>query len=259
MIELDAALRVVGMPSAQSGVVCPSTTTTPAPAPRSSSTPEVPVNTGTDDIDWGDFVPSCSNGICGLQTCGACSTTSTKPAGGCTSYPGKTKKPKPKPAPLPSITPEFLHNLVALKKLADITSLEILNLLTFWGTINTAGTLSLYGLLFLTHNILRVDRVFVPDTNGKYLVATPAPKIVHHIPILLAAFRLKIKDFNDLMGANGANIITGGTTADLTLENVSTIYRYVLLGRILGIKPALIPMVFTALKTERLHVRSERS
>ena len=242
MIELDAALKVLGIPSAQT-TLCSPPNTSPVPSP----TPPVTVNTGADDVDWADFVPSCSNGQCGKPACGTCSSSPSKPVA-CVPKSPKTKKPKPKPTTLPSITPEFLHNLVALKKLADITSLEILNLLAFWGPIPTAGTPSLYSSLFLTHNLLGVDQVFVADANGNYLVSTPAPKMSDHVPILLAAFGLKIKDFNDLMNnLMDTHVIPAGISAGLTLETVSTIYKYVLLGRIFGIKPKIVSMVFTAL------------
>jgi hypothetical protein len=149
------------------------------------------------------------------------------------------------PLVIPCISPDFPHKLVALKKPADLTSLEILNILAFWSTTTTAGTPSLYSQLFLTHNLLGIDIVFAADANSSYLSASSAPKIVDHVPALLAAFQIKIKDFNDLMGTN---FIDGGMSADLTFENVSMIYRYMLLARVLGIKPFLLPAIFTALE-----------
>ena len=239
MEETDAALRVLGVPKAGPVVVCP-TPSTPIPTPDP--------NTGQGDVDWIDFSPSCTNGKCGKQTCNSCSSrgNSGNPTGNtgnkdCDDH--HAKKTKPGPPPLPQISPEFLHQLAALKKLAELTGLEILNLLTFWGTITTAGKPSLYSQLFLTHNLRGIDQVFVADSNGNYLAASPAPKIRDHVPILLASLQIKIQDFYDLI----RTIIDQGLDADLTLENVSTLYRYVLLGRVFSIKPARLPTIFTTL------------
>jgi hypothetical protein len=90
----------------------------------------------------------------------------------------------------PEITPEFLHELVSVKKLADLTGLPLLNLLAFWGPISTSGSPSLYSQLFLTHNLRGIDQVFVADKNENYLAASPAEKIANHVHILLATFNL---------------------------------------------------------------------
>jgi hypothetical protein len=57
------------------------------------------------------------------------------------------------------IAPEFLHQLVAVRKLLDLTGLPLAKLLTFWSDISTAGEQSLYTRLFLTHNLLGIDKV----------------------------------------------------------------------------------------------------
>ena len=71
------------------------------------------------------------------------------------------------------ITPAFLHQLVAVRKLLDQTGLPLPNLLAFWADISTAGEKSLYAKLFLTHNLVAIDSVFqagrqrqLPDAVG---------------------------------------------------------------------------------------------
>jgi hypothetical protein len=54
------------------------------------------------------------------------------------------------------ITPDFLHQLRAVKKLLDQTGLPLPKLLAFWAEISTAGEKSLYAKLFLTHNRIRI-------------------------------------------------------------------------------------------------------
>ncbi|MDJ0713811.1 MAG: neuraminidase-like domain-containing protein [Prochloraceae cyanobacterium] len=125
------------------------------------------------------------------------------------------------------ITPDFLHQLVAVKKLLDKTGLELAKLLTFWANISTNGEKSLYKRLFLTHNLLGIDKVFKPDRNGNYL--TESAKISEHLPVLMAALRLKADDITAIAEFRKLK-------DDLTLANVSVLYRHSLLAKVLGIK-----------------------
>ncbi|MGK7892534.1 MAG: neuraminidase-like domain-containing protein, partial [Xenococcus sp. (in: cyanobacteria)] len=125
------------------------------------------------------------------------------------------------------ITPHFLHHLVAVKKLLDQTGLELAKLLTFWANISTNGEKSLYSRLFLTHNLLGIDKVFKADKHGNYL--TESAKISEHLPVLMAALRLKADDIIAIAEFRQLN-------DDLTLANVSVLYRHSLLAKVLGIK-----------------------
>jgi Tc toxin complex TcA C-terminal TcB-binding domain/Neuraminidase-like domain/Salmonella virulence plasmid 28.1kDa A protein len=134
-----------------------------------------------------------------------------------------------------AITPVFLHQLVAVKKLLDLTGLPLPRLLTFWANISTAGEKSLYKRLFLTHNLLGIDKVFKADQHGNYLTQTAT--ITDHLPVLMAALKLKaddiaaIKEFRKL-------------SDQLTLANVSTLYQHSLLAKVLGVKmPELIEAI----------------
>jgi hypothetical protein len=94
------------------------------------------------------------------------------------------------------ITPEVLHQLVAVKKLLGKTGLPLPKLLSFWTNISTVGEKSLYKSLFLKRNLLGIDEVFKADGNGNYL--TDDAKISEHMPVLMAAFNLKAEDITSI-------------------------------------------------------------
>ena len=125
------------------------------------------------------------------------------------------------------ITPDSLHQLVAVRKLLDRTGLPLLKLLTFWSNISTSGEKSLYSRLFLTHNLLGIDKVFQADAHGNYL--TQPAKITEHIPVLMATFKLKADDIATLVDLCKLD-------DTLTLTAVSTMYRHSLLAKILHVK-----------------------
>lgn len=135
------------------------------------------------------------------------------------------------------ITPAFLHQLLAVRKLLDSTGLPLPSLLTFWANISTAGEKSLYAKLFLTHNLVTIDSVFQADANGYYL--TQSAIISDHIPVLMAALKLKADDIAALMQIKPEP--DASTLPDtLTLPNVSFLYRYSVLAKILHIRAPLL-------------------
>ena len=136
--------------------------------------------------------------------------------------------PELKPA-LPDITPPGLQQLTAICKLLPQTGLPLPKLLTFWADISIAGDKSLYAALFLTHNLQAIDQVFKADKNGDYL--TQIARISDHIPVLMAALRLKADDIAEIMSLRKL-------ADDLNLANVSTLYRHGLLAKLLNVKPA---------------------
>ncbi len=132
------------------------------------------------------------------------------------------------------ITPDFLHQLVAVRKLLDLTGLPLAKLLAFWADINTIGERSLYASLFLTHNLLGIDKVFQADAHGNYL--TQPAKETDHIPVLMAALKLKADDVTAIMSYRQL-------PDSLTLPVVSALYRHSLLAKILHVKVADLPEV----------------
>ena len=124
------------------------------------------------------------------------------------------------------ITPTLIHQLAAVKKLQLQTGLELIKLLCFWTNIPTAGEKSLYKRLFLTHNLLGIDNVF-QAVNGRYL-PDPTINISDHIPVLMAAFNLKAGDIEAIMKY--------ATIKTLTIENVSLLFRFRSLSKLLGLR-----------------------
>jgi len=161
-----------------------------------------------------------------------CSAFATNPQ----SAPGGNNRPVcPAPALATfQITPAFLHQLAAIKKMNSRYGQTLIALLSFWSDISTAGTGSLYASLFLKHNVTALDPVFKSDVNGNFL-AVPA-KISEHVPAIMAALGLKSDDLAAIVAMRQMNDV-------LDLHNLSVLYRHSLLARILGIKPAQLPRV----------------
>lgn len=130
------------------------------------------------------------------------------------------------------ITPELVHQLAAVRKLLDRTGLELIKLLSFWTVISTAGEKSLYQRLFLTHNVLGIDKVFKVDGRGNYLPGDA--KLSEHTPVVMAALNLSADDIQLIKD-------TVPLEDKLTLDNLSLLYRYRLLAKVLGLRiPAFV-------------------
>lgn len=125
------------------------------------------------------------------------------------------------------ITPELIHQLVAVRKLLDKTGLELIKLLSFWTAISTTGEQSLYQRLFLTHNVLGIDKVFKADSRGNYL--SENAQLSEHIPVVMAALNLSADDIQLIKDV-------AAMEDKLTLDNLSLLYRYRLLAKLLGLR-----------------------
>lgn len=134
-----------------------------------------------------------------------------------------------------AISTDFLHQLVAIRKLIDLTGLPLDKLLAFWADISTVGGKSLYARLFLTHNLQGIDKIFKPDTNGNFLAQ--GARISDHMPVLMAALKLKAEEV--------AAVISLRSLPDaLTLTNVSILYRHALLAKILHVQVVDLSEIF---------------
>jgi hypothetical protein len=153
---------------------------------------------------------------------------------GCRSGPDGSNCPDIPPAPQ-DITVAFLHQIVAVKKLLDLTGLPLEKLLTFWTNIGTAGEKPLYSRLFLTHNLLGIDTVFQSDKNGNFLLR--AEKISDHMPVLMAALKATADDI-------AATMTLRKLSDSLTLANVSTLYRHSLMAKLLHVPISSLVEVF---------------
>ncbi|KAK6511383.1 putative Insecticidal toxin complex protein TccB2 [Arthrobotrys musiformis] len=132
------------------------------------------------------------------------------------------------------INATLIHQLVAVKKLLDLTGLSLEVALTFWTDIPTYGDKSLYARTFLTHNIVRMDPVFQPDANGNPL--TSQLKITEHLPVLQATLRLKSADISTIRQLRNIPDV-------LSLSTLSELYRFFALIRYLNIRVELFPDV----------------
>jgi hypothetical protein len=201
-------------------------TTANSPTAPPATTPQSPDTTNMDDItDWSQIIDGkCKS--CGHSTCN-CGETSSTPDDDCDCPPFS-------PPTALNITPDFLEQLIAVKTLLGMTSLTLVQLLCLWTDIPTRGNPSLYSKLFLPHNISGIDPIFQADSNGNFLTDSKA-KIQDHVPVILAAFRMSATDL--------ATVVSLGDT--LNVQNVSKIYRYVILGRILRTKVVSLPDIIS--------------
>ena len=181
-------------------------------------------DTGSSDVvDFDVFTDDCSHGP---GACGDDSADDECPGIDCPDFDDLECE----------ITPDFLHQLVAVRKLEELTGLELPKLLAFWTDIGTVGERSLYVRLFLTHNMLGIDKVFQADDDGHYLTEDAA--ISEHLPVIMAALRLTADEITAIMKFCKMPDV-------LTLVNVSTLYRHSLLTKLLHLKPGWLPDVIT--------------
>lgn len=64
------------------------------------------------------------------------------------------------------LTADFLAKLAAVKKIQDMTGLDILTILSFWTPIRVTGDHTWYTGLFLRRTIKRLDSIFATAING---------------------------------------------------------------------------------------------
>uniref|UniRef100_UPI00190EDAE2 neuraminidase-like domain-containing protein n=1 Tax=Calothrix rhizosoleniae TaxID=888997 RepID=UPI00190EDAE2 len=150
-------------------------------------------------------------------------------------------KPEPISKVLQDITPYLIEQLVAVKKLQEITGIELAKLLTYWISIGTEGENSLYEQLFLKYNLIAVDPVFQEEKFGTYL--TQEETFSNHLPILMSALKASSAMLEKIMAY-------AGIADELTLENVSHLYRHILLAKSLGIRVEQLPSLLELIKNQ---------
>jgi hypothetical protein len=102
-----------------------------------------------------------------------------------------------------------------------------LKLLTLWSNLSTTGKTPLYSQLFLTPSVLKNDQVF-DDPLGAYL-SKPGVPLQDHLHAIQGALGLAADEVIAIL-ADAGETFAG---AFLTLDTVSLLYRYRLLGRAL--------------------------
>lgn len=138
------------------------------------------------------------------------------------------------------ITASTIAMISSIAALKEQLRIPLDQLATFWGNIDTYGRNSLYAKLFLTKTIQRIDGIFVADKFGNYLPDS-SQKLKDHLPAIMAAFRLSQDELQVILDT--AKVIDKGTsrtldpaTDSLSIVNLSTIYRYAVLGKALSMK-----------------------
>jgi hypothetical protein len=140
------------------------------------------------------------------------------------------------------ITPLLIHKLAVALDVNTILNLPPLQLACIWGDIDTFGdnsanspAQSLYAQLFLrntgtiTTSGSPEPNVFGPDPLSGLLTSTPVPQLSDHLPEIFAALGISAGDYAAIV----ADVNPGNT--DLSLANLSTLYRYKLLASALGV------------------------
>ena len=133
-----------------------------------------------------------------------------------------------------------IHKLGSVSLLKKETKGNLDLLAVLWGMIDTYGTKSLYKKLFLNKSVQQIDEAFEPDAWGEYLQDT-TQVLADHQSALLAAFRITEEDLEAILEIaqvrdGGVPRLLDSATDILTLENVSTLYRYVVLAKLLKLK-----------------------
>ncbi len=130
----------------------------------------------------------------------------------------------------------FLGNLALVKRLQGDVKRPLLDLLSLWSEIDTHGESSLFKKLFQAKAVQEIDPKFNNEELQEVLQDIAKENIKDHVPALLAAFRLSAGDF-DLIRADAQ--LEDDLDADppkiwnLSLTNLSTLYRYTVLARML--------------------------
>jgi hypothetical protein len=144
-----------------------------------------------------------------------------------------------------TIYPETISKLESVCLLKADTRRPLNELSVLWGNIDTYGNKSLYKKLFLNRAAQEIDEAFKADAWGDYLqreVDENGPiTLAKHQSAILAAFRMTEEDLAAVLQT--AVVIDNGNprainidTDTLNLQNLSAIYRYVVLAKALKMR-----------------------
>ncbi|MCU0543437.1 MAG: neuraminidase-like domain-containing protein [Oscillatoriaceae cyanobacterium Prado104] len=121
----------------------------------------------------------------------------------------------------------YLAHLKAISDRLNLGKNSRIKLLTFWSNLPTTGNNSLYAQLFLKPSILKNDPIF-DNPLGNYL-SNSSILLKAHLPAIQGALNLTAEDIARILNAVGKTL----ETAQLSLDNVSLLYRYRLLAKAL--------------------------
>jgi ABC toxin N-terminal region/Salmonella virulence plasmid 28.1kDa A protein len=121
----------------------------------------------------------------------------------------------------------YLAHLKALDETVRVCKQNRIKLLTLWLDIATTGKNPLYAQLFLTRSMRKSDPVF-DHPLGQYLTE-PTIKLRDHVLALQGALGLTTGEISRILDDAGKSF----DTAELSLPNISLLYRYGLLAKAL--------------------------
>jgi hypothetical protein len=121
----------------------------------------------------------------------------------------------------------YLAHVKALNEKLRVGKNSLPKLFTFWSNLPVTGKNPLYAQLFLTESILKNDPVF-DDPLGRYL-SKAGILIKDHLLALEAAQNLTADEIGRILTDAGKSL----ETAELSLSNVSLLFRYGLLAKAL--------------------------
>ncbi|KAE8392574.1 hypothetical protein BDV23DRAFT_181503 [Aspergillus alliaceus] len=141
-----------------------------------------------------------------------------------------------------SLTPTLLDKLAAVKQLAELTGRSPVALQPFWGDMNMHGDNSLFNQLFLSAVIpSKTRKKITPEVRGSGITSASAQRLTQDgeelvLTTVLMGLNLTPADFDAICKALGIML-----PADLTLENISAVYRVSELCKILKVSPQDYP------------------
>lgn len=121
----------------------------------------------------------------------------------------------------------YLAHLKAFDKNVKVGKNSRLKLLTLWSNLPTTGKNTLYAQFFLTPSVLKNAPVF-DDPLGNYL-SKAGLLVKDHLLALQGALNLTADEIGRILADVGKDF----ATAELSLDNVSLLYRYGLLAKAL--------------------------
>jgi hypothetical protein len=134
------------------------------------------------------------------------------------------------------ITVATIAALESIFLLQSATKRPLNELAVLWGNIDTYGNKSLYKKLFLNRTGKQIDKAFKANAFDEYL-QDETETLLKHRPAIIAAFGITEEDLDSILKL--VTVIDGNTarnlgTADkLNIQNLSVIYRYVVLAKAL--------------------------
>jgi len=124
------------------------------------------------------------------------------------------------------ITADTITKLEFVCALQKTSKLPLNKLAVLWGHIDTYGDKSLYKKLFLNKAVQDIDSVFIADEQSQYLKKTTV-KLGDHQLSIQAAYRITAEELSSILDVESMDI---SDDLKLNLENLSRIYRYVVLA-----------------------------